>query len=105
MATARIPGSKSATARALLIAALADGPTRLLEPLVAADTVAFSDGVAALGMAVTREDGVWTVDGNPAGPLVPAARVWCHDSGTAARFLPPLAALGHGEYVIDASDH
>nr|ALJ99881.1 3-phosphoshikimate 1-carboxyvinyltransferase [Micromonospora rosaria] len=102
-ATARVPGSKSVTARALLIAALADGTTRLREPLVAADTVAFAEGVASLGLPVTRDAGVWTVTGDPGGPSSAAATVWCHDSGTAARFLPALAALGRGEYVVDAS--
>src|SRR5207249_4246274 len=46
----------------------------------------------------------WAIAGNSAGPTATGARAWCHDSGTTARFLPALAALGHGEYVIDASE-
>ncbi|MGC4748380.1 3-phosphoshikimate 1-carboxyvinyltransferase [Micromonospora sp. DT201] len=100
---ARVPGSKSIMARALLIAALAEGTTRLVAPLAAADTVAFAEGLDSLGFRVTREPDVWAVTGDPTGPPAPEATVWCHDSGTAARFVPALAALGLGRYVIDAS--
>ncbi|WP_372492160.1 3-phosphoshikimate 1-carboxyvinyltransferase [Kineosporia corallincola] len=107
MATAHVPGSKSVTARALVIAALAPGRTRLIEPLVAADTLAFAAAVRDLGPDVVQEPGVWTVTGLPDGPTGASAgpaKLWCHDSGTAARFLPALAALGHGQVVIDASE-
>ncbi|MFG1867171.1 3-phosphoshikimate 1-carboxyvinyltransferase [Micromonospora arborensis] len=100
---ARVPGSKSIMARALLIAALAEGTTRLVAPLAAADTVAFANGLDSLGFPVTREPEVWTVTGDPAGPPTTEAAVWCNDSGTAARFVPALAALGRGRYVIDGS--
>lgn len=103
-ATARVPGSKSATARALFLAALADGRTTLRGPLVSDDTVAFAEGLRALGFPVTRENDAWTVDGRPTGPPATEATLWCHDSGTAARFLPGLAALGKGRYEVDASE-
>jgi 3-phosphoshikimate 1-carboxyvinyltransferase len=108
-AVAHVPGSKSATARALFLAAAAGGTSRLRSPLVSTDTRAFFAALGALGFptdeARTDADGLtWTVTGNAGGPPAGAARVWCHDSGTAARFLPALAALGHGEYVIDASE-
>ncbi|MGN9813382.1 3-phosphoshikimate 1-carboxyvinyltransferase [Micromonospora sp. BQ11] len=100
---ARVPGSKSIMARALLIAALAQGTTRLVAPLAAADTVAFAEALRSLGFSVTREPDVWSVTGDPAGPPATEATVWCNDSGTAARFVPALTALGLGRYVIDAS--
>jgi 3-phosphoshikimate 1-carboxyvinyltransferase len=103
-AVAQVPGSKSATARALLIAALATGTTRLISPLVADDTIAFAEAVNALGLPVSREPGAWTVRGDAGGPRTDQASLWCHDSGTAARFLPALTALGHGRFVIDASE-
>ncbi|WIM99790.1 3-phosphoshikimate 1-carboxyvinyltransferase [Actinoplanes oblitus] len=103
-ATVRLPGSKSVTARALFLAALADGTSRLITPLESADTIAFANGLVELGFPVRRDGDVWTVTGNSTGPLAGAANVWCHDAGTAARFLPALAALGTGEYVIDASE-
>lgn len=103
-ATVRVPGSKSVTARALFVAALANGTSRLVAPLESADTVAFANGLAALGFGVERLPEGWNVTGNPAGPSAEAATVWCHDAGTAARFLPALAALGTGRFVIDASE-
>jgi 3-phosphoshikimate 1-carboxyvinyltransferase len=88
----------------LFLAAAAEGTSRLSAPLEAADTDAFADGIAALGFPVERDAQVWTVTGNPAGPPADEAAVWCRDAGTAARFLPALAALGHGRYRIDASE-
>ncbi|MTE18072.1 3-phosphoshikimate 1-carboxyvinyltransferase [Streptomyces sp. TRM43335] len=103
--TAHIPGSKSITNRALLLAACAAGTSRLRSPLVSDDTRAFRDAVVALGtpVAAAPDDAVWEVTGSGRGP-VGGAEVWCADAGTAARFLPPFAATGHGEYLFDGSD-
>ncbi|MBG0566373.1 3-phosphoshikimate 1-carboxyvinyltransferase [Actinoplanes aureus] len=103
-ATVTLPGSKSVTARALFLAALADGESRLVAPLEAADTVAFADGLAALGFGVVRDGDVWSITGDPSGPPADTAEVWCHDAGTAARFLPGLVSLGTGQFAIDASE-
>ncbi len=103
-ATARVPGSKSVTARALFLAAVAEGTTRLSRPLDASDTRAFLGAIATLGYSVEQTENVWAVTGNRAGPPAENATVWCHDAGTAARFLPALVSLGHGRYRIDASD-
>ncbi|MEU3609689.1 3-phosphoshikimate 1-carboxyvinyltransferase [Streptomyces sp. NPDC035033] len=101
---ARVPGSKSITNRALLLAAAAPGRSRLAAPLVSEDTLAFRAALTAIGFEVADEDdGAWTVTGHGAGPYVPG-RVWCADAGTAARFLPPFAATGRGPYVFDGSD-
>lgn len=101
---ARIPGSKSITNRALLLAAAAVGTSRLRLPLVSADTIAFRTALTDLGIRVrTRENGeVWEVTGAGRGPTG-KADVWCEDAGTAARFLPPFAAVGHGRFVFDGS--
>lgn len=101
---ASVPGSKSATARALFLAAAAEGTSRLRSPLVSTDTEAFLGALQSLGFATERDRSVWTITGNPSGPTAESARVWCHDSGTAARFLPALAALGHGRFLVDASE-
>lgn len=100
--SARVPGSKSITNRALLLAAAAHGTTRLDAPLVSDDTVAFAEALTALGVDVRTGDGHWTVTGAGGGPRS-GGRVWCADAGTAARFLPPWAATGRGEYVFEGS--
>jgi 3-phosphoshikimate 1-carboxyvinyltransferase len=98
-----IPGSKSITARALFLAAAADGVTTLVRPLRSDDTEGFAEGLVRLGYRVGRTPDTWQVDGRPQGPAVPEADVYCRDGATTARFLPTLAAAGHGTYRFDAS--
>ncbi|MEU2400538.1 3-phosphoshikimate 1-carboxyvinyltransferase [Streptomyces pseudogriseolus] len=101
---ARIPGSKSITNRALLLAAAAVGTSRLRLPLVSADTIAFRTALTSLGVRIRtwEDDEVWEVTGAGRGPAGKAG-VRCEDAGTAARFLPPFAAVGHGRFVFDGS--
>ncbi|WP_028803540.1 3-phosphoshikimate 1-carboxyvinyltransferase [Streptomyces sp. 142MFCol3.1] len=103
MAVVDIPGSKSITARALFLAAAADGVTTLVRPLRSDDTEGFAEGLTRLGYRVGRAPEAWHVDGRPQGPAVPEADVHCRDGATTARFLPTLAAAGHGRYRFDAS--
>lgn len=101
--TLSLPGSKSITARALFLAAAADGVTTLVRPLRSDDTEGFAEGLVRLGYRVGRTPDVWQVDGRPQGPAVAEADVYCRDGATTARFLPTLAAAGHGTYRFDAS--
>lgn len=101
--TLSLPGSKSITARALFLAAAADGVTTLLRPLRSDDTEGFAEGLVRMGYRVGRTPDAWQVDGRPQGPAVAEADVYCRDGATTARFLPTLAAAGHGTYRFDAS--
>ncbi|WP_432153967.1 3-phosphoshikimate 1-carboxyvinyltransferase [Streptomyces tricolor] len=103
MAAVDIPGSKSITARALFLAAAADGVSTLVRPLHSDDTEGFAEGLTRLGYRVGRTPGAWQVDGRPQGPARAEADVFCRDGATTARFLPTLAAAGHGTYRFDAS--
>ena len=103
MPAVAIPGSKSITARALFLAAAADGVTTLVRPLRSDDTEGFAEGLVRLGYRVGRTPEAWQVDGRPQGPAVTEADVYCRDGATTARFLPTLAAAGHGTYRFDAS--
>ncbi|OYP17476.1 3-phosphoshikimate 1-carboxyvinyltransferase [Streptomyces sp. FBKL.4005] len=103
MAAVDIPGSKSITARALFLAAAADGVSTLVRPLHSDDTEGFAEGLTRLGYRVGRTPGAWQVDGRPQGPASAEADVFCRDGATTARFLPTLAAAGHGTYRFDAS--
>ena len=67
--TVRLPGSKSISNRALLLAALADGTTRLRNLMVGDDTQYMLDAFARLGVAVTRDGEDVLIEGR-AGPLV-----------------------------------
>ncbi|WP_055591067.1 3-phosphoshikimate 1-carboxyvinyltransferase [Peterkaempfera griseoplana] len=104
MTVVEIPGSKSVTARALFLAAAARGTTVLRQPLVSDDSEGFAEGLIALGYRVDRQPGVWTVEGRPEGPAAEEASVQCRDGATTARFLPTLAAAGHGVFRFDASE-
>ncbi|MEU4266904.1 3-phosphoshikimate 1-carboxyvinyltransferase [Streptomyces sp. NPDC026092] len=99
-----IPGSKSVTARALFLAAAADGTSTLLRPLVSDDTEGFAEGLKALGYEVRQDADAWHIQGRPQGPAAGDADVYCRDGATTARFLPALVAAGaHGTYRFDAS--
>lgn len=102
-ATVRLPGSKSMTARALVLSALADGPSEIRRPLRARDTTLMAAGLRALGVAVdTTADEVWTVE---PGPLRGPARVDVGLAGTIMRFAPPVAALADGPVTFDGDPH
>ncbi|KPI00513.1 3-phosphoshikimate 1-carboxyvinyltransferase [Actinobacteria bacterium OV450] len=101
--TARIPGSKSITNRALLLAAAADGVSLLRAPLVSEDTLAFREALTGFGVPVTADGDGWKVTGGGRAPAA-GGSVWCEDAGTAARFLPPFAATGGGTFTFDGTD-
>ena len=103
MTALAVPGSKSVTARALFLAAAAEGVTTLRRPLLSDDTEGFAEGLTRLGYDVRRDEGAWRITGRPAGPAAPEAEVYTRDAATASRFLPALAAAGHGTYRFDAS--
>jgi 3-phosphoshikimate 1-carboxyvinyltransferase len=92
----RLPGSKSLTNRALVLAALADGPSTLRRPLLARDSWLMSDALRSLGTEITTVEDGWRV--TPARLRGPAG-VDCGLAGTVMRFLPPVAALADG--VVD----
>lgn len=105
-ATVTVPGSKSITNRALVAAALAEGRSVLEGALVADDTEAMAESLARLGVVVTVDhaSSTVTVEGTagrvPPGPVELDARL----SGTTARFLLPLLALGRGRYRLDGAE-
>ncbi|WLQ36590.1 3-phosphoshikimate 1-carboxyvinyltransferase [Streptomyces castrisilvae] len=104
MTVIHVPGSKSVTARALFLAAAANGRSTLVRPLSSDDTEGFAAGLTALGYAVEQEAEQWHITGRPAGPAATEADVYCRDGATTARFLPTLAAAGsRGGYRFDAS--
>ena len=101
--TVRVPGSKSITNRALLLAALAAGPSALRGALAADDTLVFAAGLRALGFAVDEAAGGWLVQGAAGRIPVAEADVFCAEAGTAARFLLAACAAGEGRYRLDAA--
>ena len=101
-AVVSVPGSKSYTQRALVIAALAEGLSTLSNILISEDTSYLMEALTALGADIRKKDdapGALTIRGT-AGCITPASRIHLGNNGTAMRFLATLAALGQGEYCL-----
>ncbi len=100
--TARVPvpGSKSATNRALILAALADGPSTLRRPLRSRDSSLMAGALRALGVGIEDlPDGSWRV--TPPERLRGNVSVDVGNAGTVMRFALPLAALADGPVHFD----
>lgn len=92
-ATLQAPASKSVTNRAILVAALADGQSRLVRPLASDDTDAMCGAVSQLGARCTVDEGDLVIDGT-GGRLTPSGTpVHAGLSGTTMRFVAAAAAL------------
>jgi 3-phosphoshikimate 1-carboxyvinyltransferase len=102
-ATVQVPGSKSFTNRALLVAALADGRSTIKNPLLSDDSYWLMDALVRLGFSVEadRAGGFATIQGQAG--IIPESDVnlYVGNAGTVARFLPPALALGEGPYRVD----
>ena len=101
-----IPGSKSVTNRALILAAQANSPSTLRRPLVSRDSQLMVAGIKSLGIGI--EESFIEVNGHQElawkvtpGPLIGGSRIDVGNAGTVMRFLPPLAALANGEVAFD----
>lgn len=110
-ATVTVPGSKSLTNRYLVLAALADGPSRLRAPLHSRDSALMIDALRQLGATITEVpgDGAFGPDLSitPISLDTPAtkASIDCGLAGTVMRFVPPVAALRQGLTLFDGDPH
>ena len=93
-----IPGSKSVTNRALILAAQAQSPSLLKRPLISRDTELMVAGLRAMGVSIKETDSAWEI--TPA-PLRGPAKVDVGNAGTVMRFLPPLSALAQSDISFD----
>jgi 3-phosphoshikimate 1-carboxyvinyltransferase len=97
------PGSKSLTNRALVLAALADGVSRLTNCLFADDTRVMIEALRGLGFRLDVDESAGTIGVTGQAGRIPAssAQLFCGNSGTSIRFLAALCTLGRGNYVLD----
>ncbi|MGW7684960.1 3-phosphoshikimate 1-carboxyvinyltransferase [Kribbella sp. NPDC054772] len=100
--TVTVPGSKSISNRALILAALSDGPSQLTGLLAARDTALMRSALVSLGVGIT--DSGTTVTVTP-GSLKGPADVDCGLAGTVMRFVPPVAALADGVVAFDGDPY
>jgi 3-phosphoshikimate 1-carboxyvinyltransferase len=101
-----VPGSKSITNRALLIAAMAEGETRLTDALFSDDTRYMAEALCRLGIDVIPDENNASFVVRGTGGHIPAnrAELFVGNSGTTARFLSAFLGLGHGTFVVDGND-
>jgi 3-phosphoshikimate 1-carboxyvinyltransferase len=98
-ATVMVPGSKSETNRALILAALASGPSVITGGLEARDTQLMRDALRTLGVAIVEDHGRWQVTSPQT--FVGGGTIECGLAGTVMRFVPPIAALADGPVRFD----
>ncbi|MGY4924112.1 3-phosphoshikimate 1-carboxyvinyltransferase [Streptomyces sp. 900105755] len=103
-ATVHVPGSKSVTNRALVLAALASEPGWLRRPLRSRDTLLMAGALRAMGVGI--DEGVGPDGSGEAWRVLPAglrgpATVDVGNAGTVMRFLPPVATLAAGDIRFD----
>jgi 3-phosphoshikimate 1-carboxyvinyltransferase len=112
---AAVPGSKSITNRALLLAALAEGESRLRGGLESDDTVVMRAALCAMGIGLDSEPApatpgeagagseIWTVRGRGGRFAPPGHPLDCGNSGTTVRFLTAALTLASGPIVVDGN--
>lgn len=102
-ATVCVPGSKSLTNRALLVAALAKGTTKITNALFSDDSKYFANALKTLGFDVQLDEAhhEMTVAGLGGKIPVKKAELFIGNAGTAARFLTAFLTLGNGAYILD----
>lgn len=105
-ATIEVPGSKSYTNRALLVAALARGDSTLTGALFSDDTHYMCLALRKLGINISENRGTdsFKVTGNGGNIPVNGTELYIGNSGTTARSLVSYVALGHGKFVIDGDE-
>ncbi|WP_426324310.1 3-phosphoshikimate 1-carboxyvinyltransferase [Microbacterium sp. E-13] len=108
LATVTVPGSKSLTNRELILAALADGPSRLLGPLHSDDSARMIDALRALGVGFEFIEGSGTygddIEVTPVWPLHGDTEVNSGQAGTVMRFVAGLGGFARGDVTLTAHE-
>ena len=100
----KVPGSKSYTNRALLIAALADGVSRLEKPLVSDDTKFMIQALNRFGIQVEEAPNTFIVSGKGGKLTAPTEDIFVGNAGTTMRFLTTFSALVKGKVRLDGDE-
>ncbi len=106
IATIEVPGSKSFTNRALLVAALANGQSTLTGALFSDDTHYMCKSLQRLGVQIVedKEKDTFHVTGNGGVIPIQRAELYIGNSGTTSRSLISYVSLGYGEFIIDGDE-
>lgn len=101
----QLPGSKSITQRALLLAALARGNSRLYGVGLCEDTLTLMQALKTLGVVLVYDEAKALCEVKGCGGVFPNthAQLWCQDSGISLRFLMAICATQQGRFSFDGS--
>lgn len=102
-ATIRMPGSKSTTNRALIMAALTKGPVSLKNPLYSEDTKAMISCLQTLGLQIEQKPDQIIVQNDISCIKDKNYQLFAHDSGTTVRFLLALLCIVPGIKILQGS--
>jgi 3-phosphoshikimate 1-carboxyvinyltransferase len=107
-ATVTVPGSKSLTNRELILAALAETPSRLMAPLHSDDSARMIDALRTLGVEIELVPGAGRygddIEVNPVWPLRGGPVVDCGQAGTVMRFVAAIAGFVQGDITLTAHE-
>jgi 3-phosphoshikimate 1-carboxyvinyltransferase len=101
-ATVSLPGSKSLANRALVLAAISDGPSVVRRALRSRDSLLMASALTSIGSTVDTSGDDWAVT---PGAFDRDAEVDCGLAGTVMRFVPPVAGLSTGAVAFDGDPH
>jgi 3-phosphoshikimate 1-carboxyvinyltransferase len=102
-ATVEVPGSKSYTQRAIIIAALAEGRSIISHVLLSEDTRYLMEALRVLGIKIFISGNDVIIQGTGGKMRNPGQAIYLGNNGTALRFLATMVSLGKGEFLLDGS--
>ena len=100
----RIPASKSHTIRAVVIASLAEGTSRIINPLNSADTISAANACSALGAKIEIKEKELIIQGFSKKPKDPGGTINFKNSGTSSRLIMSVIALSGLNVTIDGDE-
>jgi 3-phosphoshikimate 1-carboxyvinyltransferase len=95
-----VPGSKSYTQRAMIMASLAEGKSLLRGPLISEDTEYLAEALRLLGAGIESQNGDLLVQGTSGRISRPTKAIYLGYNGTAMRLLTAVVCLGQGEFLL-----
>ena len=93
-----VPSSKSDTHRALILAGLSNGKSKIISPLVCGDTEATGACLGAIGVKIRKRKRFWEVEGGNFFP--PRQNLFCRESGTTLRLMTAVCSLIKGRCIL-----
>ena len=99
-----VPGSKSHTIRAIAIACLAKGQSKIINPLISEDTVSALNAARALGVNVVEHQNYWIIDGVNGKLTEPKKTIDLGNSGTTLRLFSAMAATSNITVIFDGDE-